>query len=371
MKRIALICSTVAILLIGIVNTSPALAQSIAGAQRPNSETTSESRVNITDNATERPAPDYPALAKAARVSGKVEVEVIVDSDGRVRSARAITGHPLLKDPAVACAKQWKFRRRPEMPAEITGIVTIVFDLEADQRLKLMVDYPAHKWEANIQIVRQCIDGAPTDTKALAFALAKLAVSSVDEKRVDEAIDLFEQCEKANKLPKDTQLYYGSLLYSKHIYLSDRLFATNKEANTPTDGYLSQALQLFLQAYSDELGAKSIDSRKLSDIVRLTDNVYAAMGKSEERITWMRVVLNASGLPDDVRASLSYELAVILWQKSYDLTAKYQVHNQPVPTEYFSQVRELLDEGAPSHSFSAGVSADNGESVVLRKASCN
>lgn len=347
MKRTALICSTVAILLIGIVNTSPALAQSIAGAQRPNSETTSESRVNITDTATERPAPDYPALAKAARVSGKVEVEVIVDSDGRVRSARAIAGHPLLKDPAVACAKQWKFRRRPEMLAEITGIVTIVFDLDAGQRRKLMVDYPAHKWEANIQIVRQCIDGAPTDTKTLSIALAKLAVSAIDEKRVNEAIGLYEQCEKANKLPKDAELYYGSLLYNRYIYIRDRLSDTNKESNTTIDGNLSQALQLSFQAYSDEFDSKPIDSRKLLDIARIIDNVYAAMVKSEERITWMRAALNASELPNEVRASISYELAVRLWQRSYDLTAKFHMQNQPVPTEYFPQIRELLDEAFP------------------------
>ena len=347
MKRIALICSTVAILLIGIVNANSPLAQSIAGAQRPNSETTSESRINITDTATERPAPDYPALAKAARVSGKVEVEVIVDSDGRVRSARAITGHPLLKDPAVACAKQWKFPRRREMPAEIVGIVMVIFDLDADQRRKTMANYPAHEREANIRIVRQCLDGAQTNTKTFSMALAKLAVSALDEKSVDEAIGLYEQCEKANKLPKDGQLYYASLLYNRYIYIRDRLSDTNKESNTTADANLSQALQPSFQAYSDEFDSRPVDSRKLLDIARIIDNVYAAMGKSEERITWMRVALNASELPNDVRASISYELAVRLWQRSYDLTAKFHMQNQPVPTEYFPQIRELLDEAFP------------------------
>jgi TonB family protein len=330
-----------------MVTDNSAHAQSIAGGKPPNSQTSTESRFNITDTVTERPAPEYPALAKAARISGRVDVEVVVDNHGKVKSARATSGHPLLKDAAVACARNWKFPGRSEISADIIGIVTIVFDLSADQRRRSVVDYPANEREANIRIVRQCIEGAPTDAKTLALALAKLAVSALDEKRVDEAIDLFEKCEKSNKLPKSAQPYYGSLLYNKHIYIRDRLSATNGGPNAGIDAYLSQALQLFLQAYSDELEAKPIDSRKLLDIARLIDAVYAAMGKSEDRFEWMRVALNYSGLPDDVRAIFSYELAVRLWQKSYDLTSAYHSHNRPIPTEYFSQIRELLNEAFP------------------------
>src|SRR3989442_5993217 len=56
-------------------------------------------------SATRRVEPGYPPLAKAARVSGAVVVEVTIDEEGNVMSARAISGHPLLKDAALAAAR--------------------------------------------------------------------------------------------------------------------------------------------------------------------------------------------------------------------------------------------------------------------------
>src|SRR5437870_12544156 len=68
-------------------------------------------------SATRRVEPSYPPLAKAARVSGAVVVEVTVDEGGSVISARAISDHPLLKDAAIAAARGWKLS-----PAMLTGV---------------------------------------------------------------------------------------------------------------------------------------------------------------------------------------------------------------------------------------------------------
>src|SRR5262249_47960519 len=54
--------------------------------------------------ATERPEPAYPPLARAAKVTGNVVVEVTIDETGNVTAARAVSGHPLLKDAAVEAA---------------------------------------------------------------------------------------------------------------------------------------------------------------------------------------------------------------------------------------------------------------------------
>lgn len=63
-----------------------------------------------------RVAPEYPRLARVAKVSGVVVVEIVVDEDGYVVRARAVSGHPLLLEAAVDAARQWTFR-----PAKFGG----------------------------------------------------------------------------------------------------------------------------------------------------------------------------------------------------------------------------------------------------------
>ncbi len=70
----------------------------------------------LTGQATRRVAPVYPPVAKAAKVGGPVVVEVTIDEDGDVLSARALSGHPLLKDAAVKAALGWRFT-----PTELDG----------------------------------------------------------------------------------------------------------------------------------------------------------------------------------------------------------------------------------------------------------
>ena len=58
-----------------------------------------------------KPASVYPPIAKAARAFGTVRVQVVVDEDGKVTSAKAISGHPLLQSAAVRAA--YKARLAP------------------------------------------------------------------------------------------------------------------------------------------------------------------------------------------------------------------------------------------------------------------
>ena len=71
----------------------------------------------------------YPPPAAAARVFGTVLVEVSIDEGGNVTSARAISGHPLLKDAAVDAARGWTFK--PTLlqgkPAKVVGTLTFNF----------------------------------------------------------------------------------------------------------------------------------------------------------------------------------------------------------------------------------------------------
>ena len=56
------------------------------------------------------PRPLYPPMAKQIGASGQVRVQVSVDGNGNVVSARAISGHPLLRSAAENAARQSKMR---------------------------------------------------------------------------------------------------------------------------------------------------------------------------------------------------------------------------------------------------------------------
>lgn len=62
--------------------------------------------------AVDMPKPSYPPLARAVRASGKVVVNIEVDTKGSVVKADAVSGHPLLKAAAEAAARQAKFKPR-------------------------------------------------------------------------------------------------------------------------------------------------------------------------------------------------------------------------------------------------------------------
>jgi periplasmic protein TonB len=53
--------------------------------------------------------PTYPAMARAAHASGEVKVQVLIDENGNVTSAHAVSGHPLLQSSAVNAARASKF----------------------------------------------------------------------------------------------------------------------------------------------------------------------------------------------------------------------------------------------------------------------
>ena len=78
-----------------------------------------------------RVEPTYPNLAKLAQVSGTVVVEVTMDEGGVVVAARAVSGHPLLQDAAVAAARQWKFEPTTVagVPVKVVGTITFNFQL--------------------------------------------------------------------------------------------------------------------------------------------------------------------------------------------------------------------------------------------------
>jgi len=78
-----------------------------------------------------KPEPEYPDAARAARAEGVVVVQVVVDEEGKVINASAVSGHPLLQQAAVNAAMQ--ARLSPTLlsgqPVKVSGTITYNFAL--------------------------------------------------------------------------------------------------------------------------------------------------------------------------------------------------------------------------------------------------
>ncbi|HKQ50978.1 MAG TPA: energy transducer TonB, partial [Pyrinomonadaceae bacterium] len=75
------------------------------------------------------PKPVYSAIAKAAHAAGVVNVQVLIDEQGKVVSARAMSGHPLLQREAVQAALQARFSPTllSQQPVKVSGVITYNF----------------------------------------------------------------------------------------------------------------------------------------------------------------------------------------------------------------------------------------------------
>ncbi|WP_321475406.1 M56 family metallopeptidase [uncultured Paludibaculum sp.] len=75
--------------------------------------------------------PEYPPLAKQARIQGMVRFEVVLGRDGKVSNLKLVSGHPLLVQSAVQAVRQYTYR--PTLlngePVEVATTVDVPFTL--------------------------------------------------------------------------------------------------------------------------------------------------------------------------------------------------------------------------------------------------
>jgi protein TonB len=54
--------------------------------------------------------PEYPSLARQARIQGTVVLQAVIGKDGSVQDLRVVSGHPMLVQAAVNAVKQWLYK---------------------------------------------------------------------------------------------------------------------------------------------------------------------------------------------------------------------------------------------------------------------
>ncbi|MDQ3820573.1 MAG: energy transducer TonB [Acidobacteriota bacterium] len=86
----------------------------------------------INGSAVYLPKPVYSTIARAAHASGQVTVQVLIDENGRVVSAKAVGGNPLLFADSVQAAYRARFTPTmlSEQPVKVSGIITYNFMMQ-------------------------------------------------------------------------------------------------------------------------------------------------------------------------------------------------------------------------------------------------
>jgi TonB family protein len=114
----------------GQVETAP--SPPVSKVTPPKAPLTSKAPISggvLNGKAISLPKPAYPPIAKAAKASGTVVVQVVVDERGNVISAHAVSGNPLLQTAAVEAARGAKFSptKLSGQPVKMTGVITYNF----------------------------------------------------------------------------------------------------------------------------------------------------------------------------------------------------------------------------------------------------
>jgi protein TonB len=86
----------------------------------------------VLGSAIQKVYPPYPEIAKRARVSGAVQVQITISEEGRVIEASLLNGPPLLREVCLQAARQWVFNptKLSRVPIRINGILTFNFRLD-------------------------------------------------------------------------------------------------------------------------------------------------------------------------------------------------------------------------------------------------
>jgi len=77
--------------------------------------------------------PQYPTLARAARVQGDVVLSAVIDTNGQITNLQLVSGHPMLVPAAIAAVTQWRYK--PYLlngqPVEVETTITVIFSLSS------------------------------------------------------------------------------------------------------------------------------------------------------------------------------------------------------------------------------------------------
>jgi protein TonB len=78
--------------------------------------------------------PEYPPIARQARIQGVVVLQALIGKDGSIQNLHVVSGHPMLTNAALAAVKEWKYK--PYFlngePVEVETTINVNFTLSGE-----------------------------------------------------------------------------------------------------------------------------------------------------------------------------------------------------------------------------------------------
>lgn len=133
--------------------------------------------------------PPYPPIAKAARASGAVQVQITISETGEVIEAAIVSGHPLLRDAALQAARQWLFKptELSGVPVKVQGILTFNFTLSDEEPAQAPFARSATRYTTNNeQLGKQMVEGVECEGTR---AVTTLPAGAIGNERPIETVN--------------------------------------------------------------------------------------------------------------------------------------------------------------------------------------
>ncbi len=93
-------------------------------------------RIRVSQGVTEgrlihKVEPQYPMLARSARIQGQVLLTAIISKTGEIQNLVLVSGHPMLAPAAIEAVRQWRYRPflLNDEPVEVETTITVNFAL--------------------------------------------------------------------------------------------------------------------------------------------------------------------------------------------------------------------------------------------------
>lgn len=237
----------------------------------------------INRKATSLVKPAYPPAAKAVRASGAVHVQVLIDEQGNVVSAAAVSGHPLLRAASVQAARESKFvpTLLQDQPVKVSGI--IVYNFVGDDLTAAQIGFALGAAELSPEL--------KSDTPVY-----QIAFSIPDERTEAKA-------EAAKLQAKQNQV--AAKKHQESQEQTNQISADNQSNSAERQGVQYARRSRVAGVVSEEV--KESHTEIIGNLINFLKNGYAGNGKSWEFLLGLKLGKLQAQLTDEsaLRANLN------------------------------------------------------------------